>query len=301
MIASAEAHNDIDTEQSRSLVNRIGTHPFTKRVIRRIAPFLIGSAIDMVNFNLDQVSQVEQHLSKSSLLLLVSNHQSHADLTVITRVVQEFRGRFPNIGNFYIPLSATLENGRQDGFGQTFHWEIAVPTFKQSSINPFYVITDNDIRKRGMKLTYTQAKLQLEKIKEATAEKKSAFFALVEGTVEGGRHDEEGKVKGMQEVVSPFLHRVLRYAQENNREVICVPIGISGTYRILSGEHIFLTFESAVALVARLFRRRIILADATIGTPFVLNPEIDPNELNDIVMRYHVAPLVTETERGFYH
>ncbi len=287
--------------------NKAGDNPATRRIIRTLGPFLINSGTDMVQFHLEKLDELPQlvtqviHPSKPNpLIVFAATHQSHADITVILETVRRVRSLLPNMGTVYVPIATTLEKGTQNGISHTWHKEIAEPNFARHNIHPFYVITRNDIDKRGEKLPFSLAKAQQEEIRNITNEPNSTLFGLLEGTVQSGRHDKNGLVYGIQEVTTPLLKYATKYAREIGREVIIAPIGISKTNRLLSAEMIWLTGDSFKALMARLIRRRIVLAQATAGTPFILDHNLDPKDLNNLVMKTHVAPLIREEERGFY-
>lgn len=284
-----------------SALNFLGTNPLTRAVIKGTAPFLLDAGTEVTSFNFRGLDQIGEYLKPNTLLVVTSNHQSHADVVVILNVVSELRRRFPQLGNFYIPISETLENGVQSGISRTIYHEIGLPEFRQQKIEPVYVITENDVKKRGVVMTREMALAQVEKIKEPVKEEASAYFVLPEGTVEAGRHNADGSIKGMQNVRNPFLRSIFDAALENNREIVVLPVGVDRTYRLLSGEHIFLTQDSFKALMRRILRRKIVnLAEVVVGSPFIVPPDINPRTLNDLVMRQHIAPLVPEVAQGYY-
>lgn len=285
----------------RKALDFLGANPLTRKIIRNMGPFLIDAGTEVIQFNLQSLDQIEQLWKPNSLLLIASGHQSHAEVVAILKTVQEVRARIPELGTVHIPISQTLENGVQSGISQTFYREVALSYFEQNGINPLYVVTANDRVKRGVVQTREEALQEGEKIKKPVKEENSAYFVLPEGTVEPGRHNKDGTIKGMVRVTSPFFRSVVEEARAHNRQIICIPIGVTGTYRLLSGEHIFLTWDGFKAIGRRLMRRKVMtLAEVTAGSPFIIGPEINSRELNDLIMREHIAPLIPEKERGYY-
>lgn len=296
--------NHLMTELPRwkkGVTDFMGTNPLTRKLIRTVSTFLIETATEMIDFDNGGLNQAEQYLKPSSLLFFVANHQSHSDILVALKLVSETRKRFPAIGTVYVPVSSTLASGRQNGIGQTFYCDVALPMFEQNRLRPLYVVTENDRLKRGVSLSRDEAKKQIQQLQKPVSEEASSYFVLPEGSVEGGKHNKDGTIKGMQRVRNPFLRIIFEAVQEQHREIICVPIGIDRTYKLLSAEHIFFTGASFRELIRKLLGMRVrTLAVAKTGTPFVINWETNPRELNNIIMGDHVAPLVPGEARGAY-
>lgn len=285
----------------KRFVDFLGANTLTRAIVRRVAPFLVDTGMEATKFNLQALDEVNQYWRPNSLLLVVSNHQSHADQLAILKVVQEVRNRIPEMGTVYVPISATLENGMQSGVSRTFYHELALPTFERNNIAPVYVTTPNDRHKRGVRQTREEVLQEIERIKQVVKIKNSAYLVLAEGTVQPGRHKKDGSINGMVKVTGSFFRSVIEAAKTNNREVICIPVGVNGTHRLLSAEHVFLTSENFVAIVRRLLRRKVItLAEVTAGSPFIISSEVNPRELNDSIMRDHVAPLLPLEAQGIH-
>lgn len=300
-IEASSFKTKIDKPVFKRALDFLGANSLTRGLIRNMAPFLTDAGTEVVKFNLQALDKIEQLWTPNSLLLIASGHQSHADVVAILKTVQEIRARIPQLGTIHIPISQTLENGVQSGISQTFYNEVGLPYFEQGNIEPLYVVTSNDRVKRGVIQTREEALQEGEKIKQPVKEEGNAYFVLPEGTVEPGRHNKDGTIKGMVKVASPFFRIVVDEAREQNRPIICVPIGVSGTYRLLSGEHIFLTWDSFKAIGRRLMRRKVMtLAEVTAGSPFIIGPEVNSREVSEIIMREHIAPLIPESERGYY-
>lgn len=285
----------------KSILNSIGAHPLTQKLVRNMSSFLVETGRQMIVFNWDELDKVKPLIKPYSMLVFASNHLSHVDVLAVLEAVPEARKRFPTMGTVYFPVSATLENGRQGGIGQTFYNKVANPFLEKEGIQPLYVVTHGDKTKHRAEQNPEEAKTQARDLVKPVAEKASAYFVLPEGSVEGGRHNTDGTIKGMQRVWNPFLRLISEAAQKQGREIIYVPIGIDGTYQILSAENIFFTRTSFAEIIRKLLGMRLRkLAVVRAGTPFIIDPETNSRLLNKIVMGDHIAPLTSPAARGFY-
>ena len=285
----------------RKFVDFLGANPLTRCVIRGISPFLIDTGTEAINFNLTSLDQLQEFWKPNALILIVANHQSHADHLAMLTVTRKIRQGIPKLKTVFAPISVTLENGIQSGISQTIYHQLALPTFEQNNISPIYVVTPNDRAKRGIIQTREEAIAETEQIKDAVKKDYSGMFVLAEGTVQPGRHKKDGSIYGMIKVVGPFFRVVIEAARESSRDVICIPVGVDKTHRILSAEHIFLTRDSFMAIVRRFLRKKVMnLAEVTVGSPFIIGPQVNPRELNDSIMRDHIAPLIPMEARGVH-
>lgn len=239
---------------------------------------------------------------KDILLAVVTSHTSHSDIVPGEEIVREIRSFCPQIEQCYIPIAASLALGIQGPLAQLLYSEATLPFLDQQEIKPLPLVTENDQKKRGLKPSMHESR----RLRRAAIEPNSAFLDFAEGSVEGGRHDVLGHEKGMQEVTNPFLPYVFQQAHKEGKTVIVLPVGISGTNRVLSAEYIFLTLRSTAALFETwAFKRPPILAVATLGHPFIYPNEPgkdltrNQKEVNDTIMEA-VASLKPLRERGFY-
>lgn len=270
-------------------------------VTRKILTPVFESGTTMIDYgNLEEsLNELDGLLDDRTLLTVATSHMSHSDILIGLKLVQEVREKFPTIGNFYMPVSTSMVKGLQGLVIQLFYSEGTIPLLAQQNIRPIPVVTENDIKTRHLKPNIAEAR----KINHAAKEEGSALLIFPEGSVEGGRYDVFGHIKGLQHVTNQFLPYAFQKASEAGRRVVILPVGTTGTNRMLSAESLFLTWESFGAILShRLLGREKILARAVIGHPFVLQGDLlkNPEDINDRVM-YSIAALKPPEERGYYN
>lgn len=276
---------------------------------RTIMRPMFNSGHKMIEYeHLDKsLTELAGLMDKNSLVAIVTSHTSHSDILVAIKLVEATRSRFPDIGNVYIPIAASLALGKQGLISQLLYSEGTLPLLAQQNIKPLPLITENDQEKRGMK----PDRNELRRLHHAAREENSAFIDFAEGSVEGGRYDILGHEKGMQRVTNSFLPYVFQKAHESGRKVIVLSVGISGTNGMISAESILPTWRCVGALIQdwtlnRTLNRPSMLAKAFVGHPYEYKPNesgitlmSDPQEINDRVMS-NIAPLKPMRERGYY-
>lgn len=274
-----------------------------RQLARRILHPISTSMAGMIEYpDLEEnVAKLDDLFDKRTLLIIATNHSSHSDILVAIELVRAIRSRFPQISNFYIPVAASLVEGRQGYIAQLFYSEGTVPLLNQHNIKPLALVTENDRNKRNLSPRISEYR----RLHLAVMEENSAFVDLAEGSVESGRYDCLGNVRGIQEVTNPFLPYVIQKAHETKKKVVVLPVGISGTTRILSAENIFFTWETMGAFARDwILRHPAILARATVGSPYEFPYEIEmkrnPQAVNETVMQ-SIASLMPPKLRGYYY
>lgn len=278
--------------------------PPIRNVVRLALYPIMTSGARMVEYSgLENLEKLESLLDEHTLLVIATSHSSHSDILPGIKMVDEVRSRFPRIRNFYIPIAASLVRGVQGLRAQLLYSEGTLPLLNQSNIIPLATITENDHIKRGLNRSIRETSLLLKAVKED----QSAILVLTEGSVESGRRDILGNPRGIQEVKNPFLPTIFERAIKTEKKVAILPVGISGTTRMLSAESIFFTWETIGAFARdwnRILRRPAILATATVGSPYEFPYEIDmrrnPQAVNETVMQ-SIASLMPPKLRGYYY
>lgn len=282
-----------------------------RRLAHTIMDPMFRSGANMIEYEHleESLSELSNLLNENSLLVIVTSHNSHSDILVGIKLVQAIRSGFPQVGNFYIPVAASLMKGQQGLVAQLFYSEGTLPFLKQQNINPFPAVTENDRIKRHLKPSLSDIKHDIKQLNRAAAEKESAFLVFPEGSVEAGRYDALGNMKGMQKVTNPFLPHIFQKAHEADKKVIILPVGISGTNKMISAESLFLTWLSTGALIQNwIFRRSPpLLATAIVGHPYEYPNQPGKNlttrseivEVNKTVMD-SIADLKPGSEKGHY-
>lgn len=252
--------------------------------------------------HLERLDKLDNLVNGSTLTITVLRHGSHSDILAAITLAKKIRSVISDIDDFYFPVAKSLVNGQQGFLPQYLYEEGTVPLLEKANLTPIPVVTDNDKDKRGMNPTAAD----IRRVMRAAAKPDSAILDLAEGSVEGGRYDVLGHMRGMQRVKNKFLPLVIRTAFDKGKRVVIQPIGISGTNRMLSAESLFLTWRGVGALLEdKILGEPPTLATVTIGNPHEFqHPGFDlleyTQEVNDPIM-YSVAELVPILERGYYH
>ncbi|MDE2589961.1 MAG: hypothetical protein KGL95_09900, partial [Patescibacteria group bacterium] len=126
-----------------------------------------------------------------------------------------------------------------------------------------------------------------------------SFVWLPEGTVKSSRRDEQGNKFGMQKPPKEF-ETAMRLLLRSGREIVFLPVGISGSDSILGPD----SRKPSAKALRRLATPPPLLrpmAKVTVGEPFVLSRETKPKDtdVRDYIMQ-RIAPLVPEEIRGAY-
>lgn len=277
-----------------------------RRIARKVMAPIFRSGERMIEYNhLDEsLTGLTGMLDENALLAIVTNHTSHSDVLVGIKLVRAVRSKFPRLGNSYIPVAASLVLGVQGLMPQLFYSEGTVPLFEETKLKPLSVVTENDQKKRNLVPTG----IDLRRVIRAAQETDNVFLDFAEGSVESGRRDVFGNIKGMQKVTNKFLPIVFQTAHDRGKKVIVLPVGISDTNRLISADTIFLTGRAIVGFIQDwVFKRPPILARVNVGKPFEYSPNASGQSLtdtaqdvNDIVMA-SIASLKPLKERGHYH
>ena len=247
----------------------------------------------------ESLDQLENLFDENSLLVIAASHTSHSDILPGIHLVRVVRSRFPQIGNFYFPVAASLVRGVQGLLPQLLYSEGASPLLESPNLKPLSAVTDNDKINRGLKPT----SVEVRRIIRAAKEPNSAILDLAEGSVEAGRHDVLGHMRGMQHVTNQFLPLIFQKASEAGKKVIVLPVATSGTNKMLSADSLLLTWRGIGVLIEDwVLKKPSKIARVVVGNPYVIgqNELDDPQALNDKVMQ-SIADLKPETEKGYYN
>lgn len=287
-----------------------GPFAFLEKPIRRLAHSILRpmfqSGSKMIEYNhLDEsISELDSLLHGKTLLAVITSHTSHSDVLASIDLIREIRSRYPQIGNFYIPVAASLVRGNQGFIAQLFYSEGTVPLLEETNTKPLSVVTENDKKKRHLVASLSE----IRQINHAATEPNSAFVNFAEGSVEGGRRDILGNRKGLQKVTNGFLPYVFQKAHEAGKKVIVLSVGISGTEDMISPYTIFITRHSAWGFIQDwIFKKPpSILARINLGHPYEYSPNPDGKPLTETAQKVNdevmtdIAKLKPVNERGYY-
>lgn len=149
----------------------------SRRVIQTFMPSLIQAATETTEFDrLDEkMSGLPAMLKPNDLLIVAGDHRSHADLAVVLEFARSIRRITGCVGNFYLPLAASVEEGQQGPIIQMLYLRGGKPAMLETNVYPLAVVTENDTARRGLKPNRRQT---LEKLAKIIKEENSAIFVF---------------------------------------------------------------------------------------------------------------------------
>lgn len=273
-------------------------------LIKNISPHFLESALRMIKFeNLPEtLNQLREIYRPSSIITFVAFHRSHAEGLIAAQTQRALRVAFPETGNMYLPIASSLKLGLQGKIPKFIFEEGIEPFLAQDEIKILPVTTPNDIKKRKLKPKPSDGKAMI----AAITEPNSTIFTLPESSVNGGRHRKIlglpiGKINGSQQFYEESLWTLAKKSEKAERELIIVPIGISGTNDILSADFFIPGFKALLTYIKQRIGIESTIAKATYGQPFVvkLADFENPTALSNFIVS-KMNPLIPANERGSY-
>lgn len=288
-------------DRSMDAVERIaGTTP-AKKAMRKVSGYLIERGEGLFEYNglAESIEATRPYLEKGYKLVILSSHKSHGEIAPAVHIMEEFMRKNPDLlDEFVLPIAASMGGGQQGQIIKTLHDEALVPNMLPRRIRPVSVVTDNDVKKRGMERNKVSNGLAI--IKPLKREG-TGFFIFIEGSVQGGRTNPETKdIYGLQEADS-MLEQLLEYSQKRNFPLVFVMAGMSRTHKLFSADGKFFTPEWAQAMVANKFNPDATFATVNMGGPTTT----DMLNLNNIPqagenLMFSLASYLPEGERGVF-
>lgn len=235
---------------------------------------------------------------------IVANHTSHPDALpaakVGTRLAETINPVLPEnerITGFLMPFALSMETGTQGQLLATLYNDIK-PSLEKLGTTPVYTATENDIEKKRVSGTnsVSYSRQLLQGVKNG-----KSIIIFPEGKVEGGRRNEKGNIKGMQEFRRDSLQQTLRISTAEKEKVAVVPVGISGGYNVYDPQKNRLTIDAlfvAFGISDRpLFRVRV-------GMPIIMEgkniKQIDSRIIDRVIARLIIDQL-PGPERGTFY
>lgn len=290
------------TRLPKDALEWIVTRPRTQSLVRKISPYLTESGLDMTEFDFTDFDRFNEPVDPiNTVVVAVLAHFSYEEGITLQELTRKFRRKFDFIWEVKTPVSQTLYDGRQGPVKQSIYCDVGIPLMAKSGISPIHVYTENDKTKRNAEPTHEEQRVILKEIKAAVQDNHTAIALFAGGKVEPGRHKKDGTLNGLGEVTDSFLPLILQLSKRDNKRILVIPVGITDSQRLISAEWGFLTQESAWNLFKKVVGLPVDkLASARVGKPFFAGEEITRDNINQVVMGEHIAPLVREDARGFY-
>lgn len=165
---------------------RLAKKPTVKKIARKAGGWLMSTGSDFYEYNgaEESISELRPLLESGHKLVILSSHKSHGEIAPGAHVMEEFMEAFPEyIDEFIIPVAASMAGGQQGSIVKTLYEDALVPYVTPKRIKPILVVTDNDVNKRNLVKPRTNGFGVVRALKN----KRSALFAFIEGSIEGGK------------------------------------------------------------------------------------------------------------------
>jgi hypothetical protein len=278
-----------------------------KAMLERDQATVLGRIRQMFRFsdnNKNSIARFVGLINEGYVPVIYSNHQSHADGVVLSLIIEQIRKDLPkdHLKGFLCPVAASMASGDQNDRvqGGTF---LFGPIFEQIGFIYVPIIREDDRRKYGMEGSNQEA---IEKLIHAPRDK-YGLAVFPEGTVQGGRIREDGKIFGMQKVEGGgILLRCVRFWQDLGRKTVLLPVGVVNSYKTFDPDN----YDVPESLLSMLAGESTVepMVEAVVGEPLTveeitkaLGSAIDAKsqEHADYLME-KIAALLPEEARGFY-
>jgi hypothetical protein len=261
----------------------MGIETFLNRHIGKIESSVFAPVERMCEVNMPTglLDQSADLIRQKCWPVVVSNHQSHADIFVLTQVVAGIMkklGKDTHLKGFLMPAASSVKKG-QDKLLERIY-PLMGPWFNYSGIQPKLVRTEHDRTQRPASMVVDTTKSTSDLLKAPGTNFGIADF--IAGTIDESRFraDNSGLRNGMREIRGRDLFStVILSAYCRGQKVVVIPVAIDGTYNIIS-PYVEIPDEAKDAYKHNFLHpsspRR--LAQATLGEPITLEDyDIDPS------------------------
>ena len=223
--------------------------------------------------------------------VIYANHQSYADGMALSQITKYIMGKglSGRLNGFLLPVAKSIETGDQGSEIQVITTMFTQVTTERGLLS-VPIIRDKDKEEYGLEGSNTESYARLSN----ALEDGYGLAIFPEGTMEGGRKDTDGRIKGMQQVSRSLLAGRLKVWLRKGRTSVVLPVGIHGGYRIQHPDEKGKVSEDVLEMVAEdcPVKSRVTI---TVGKPFI--PDAAVND--DSLMR-RVAQLLPPEARGYY-
>lgn len=269
------------------LENYIGEKPdLMRRRIDGLFGFSEGTGANVVDFI--------KLINKGYAPIMYANHQSYVDAKIFRDIAKKVAQHVPSedLKGFYLPIAASLETGDQGTFAKSMH-DLFKSFDNYGNVVTVPVVREVDKAEHGIQEEVYRKEL----VKVLNAPKDGFGLAIFpEGGRNGGRIGKDGKINGLQKVEESGL--LLHFMKKHKaRGVVLLPVGISGTNLIVPPDNDGIPEEILDIVTGK--TEASVVANATIGEPFVVNADNVGNYPMDGLMK-KVANLLPTESRGVY-
>lgn len=286
---------------SMEAIERIaGTTP-AKKVMRKVSGYLIEKGESLFEYNglQESIEATRPYLERGHKLVILSSHKSHGEIAPAVHIMEEFMRQNPDLlDEFVLPIAASMGGGQQGQIIKTLHDEALVPNMLPRHIRPVPVITDNDVRKRGMIRNPVANGLAIVK---PLRREGTGFFIFIEGSVQGGRKNPDtGDIYGLQQPDS-MLEQLLDYSKKRNFPMVFLMAGMTKTHTLFSADGKFFTPEWAQAMVTNKLNPDVTYASINMSGP-IPSESLWPCEVSQVAdnLMIGLSSYLPEGERGVF-
>lgn len=256
----------------------------------------------------------------STLPILVSNHEGHADIVSIalvsrelTNIINGTRGDGDRFRGFMLTIAASLETGHQNLFLQEITRQ-AKKRFLNYHLVTQPFVREADREKYGMdsnNLGYMKKLMEIVQKGDKRVADGLAFFP--QGSVESGRRIKNGKnkgrIKGMQKFNCGELYNLIEKIEARcQRKVLIIPIGSHGAGKVISPDHRRPTLTAIEEMLLKPHPKPLMVVK--VGLPIEwgrLKEQIVEQKRGEVTaedvgnfLEKIVAPLLPSDARGIY-
>jgi len=277
---------------------------------------------DLIEFDISDelLNKINDSINENRLVVFVGNHQSYFETEVWALISKRLSRMSPKFDGIYLTYSEPATNSNVGEF-----LEKRNQYYIENKLYLLPVIREidrTDPRYKDLITPEMEERNSISRSKLAHARKTNrAIVALPEGHLTGGRINQEtGKIFGIQKAMDKtFLNIVFK---ENNIEdeeesrfkkivkttktkfsrlihkTVLVPIGIDGSYKVLSSEPNNYKFSKKIPLFLKNKEKPVTVRAKKI-IPATEYTSLDGNVV-EIIMDIEVAPLVSFDAQGIH-
>ena len=197
---------------------------------------LLGAATQ-VEYPLDFGDKYIRAIQDSCIPIIVTNHTSDFDAVpvaylarLLTLVANDHLPKDKQLENFLMITASSLREGKDRPGGEKILFDAVGPFLDDHNIQPVYVVTRNDNRRRGM----PKNPVEFQTITEALIETgHHGIFLFPEATTDSGRLDDKGQLRGMQKFTPFSISTYMCMIKDlTGRDTVIIPAAISGGHKV---------------------------------------------------------------------
>lgn len=299
-----EAGSGASQTEKISFKRRIMETGVGRAAIRIGTPWLIEQGNALFDVEPDVINNVEllrESLEAGYKLVIISNHQTQADVAPVVKVANLVRNKFPDdIEGFDFIVAKSMGDGKQGKTVELLFAEGVNPWLRNQDINPIEVVSRNDVEVRNMQRSTDAIRLIFESLKKD----RTSLIVFPEGNTTGGKRNDAGELNGVGEM-DPGLSSLISRIVDRSMPVVFLPVGLDGSYELFDPNSKSFTKHGMNLMITHgifaLDRTDLSVRVGTIGVgkPFLASEIAGSEDPGREIMR-RIAQLVPEEARGIF-